>query len=120
MPRLEPGGPGLAVSPDHAWLAVAHGGKLSLVDNATRESHGAIELPFAGETDLILTLDRLFVFVRLESSTACLVYASPSLEPITSMELIGQAIPLAAVLDRVLVMGLQGEMPRILALSERT
>jgi hypothetical protein len=116
MPRLLPGAPGLAVSPDHVWLAVALDGKLTLVETATRETRGTIDLPFSGETDLILSAQHLFVFVRLESSTGCFVYALPSLESVTSMELIGLCTPLAAVQERILVVGMTHEMPRIVAL----
>jgi hypothetical protein len=116
MPRLEPGGPGLAVSPDHAWLAVAHGGKLTLIDTNTRETCAERELPSGTQSDVYLSVRAVYVFVRMESATGCYIFALPSLEPITSMELIGHAVPLGGVADRVLVVGLSGEMPRILAL----
>jgi hypothetical protein len=119
MPRLEPAGPGLAVSPDHAWLAVAHEGKLSLIETATREKRAEIDLPFYGQTDLILSRERLFALVRLESSTACLVFTLPALDPVTSMELIGLVQPMAAVHERVLVLGLHGELPRIVTLAAK-
>jgi hypothetical protein len=117
MPRLQPGAPGLAPSPDHAWVAVVHGGKLTLVETATREPRATIELPFAGDTDVLLSREHLFAFVRLESSTACLVYTLPALEPVTSMELIGMATPLAEVHERLLVVGLNGELPRMITLQ---
>jgi hypothetical protein len=116
MPRLEPGGPGLVVSPDHAWIAVASNGKLSLIDAASRETRATAELPAGGETDLYASAKHLFAFVRMEAATGCVIYALPSLEPVTSMELIGMATPIGGVQDRVLVVGLNGEMPRILAL----
>jgi hypothetical protein len=119
MPRLEPAGPGLAVSPDHAWLAVAHEGKLSVIDTATREKRGEIDLPFYGQTDLVLSRERLFALVRLESSTACLVFTLPALDPVTSMELIGLVQPMAAVHERLLVIGMHGELPRIVALAAK-
>src|SRR5437899_6071023 len=116
MPRLEPGGPGLAVSPDHAWLAVAHDGKLTLIDTNTRETRATRALPAGAQVDVYLSARAAYVFVRMEGSTGCYIHALPSLEPITSMELIGQAVPLGGVADRVLVVGPSGEMPRILAL----
>jgi hypothetical protein len=119
MPRIEPGGPGLAVSPDHAWLAVAHAGKLRLIDTGTRETVAEVEPSFSGETDLCLSQQHLFAFVRMEDSTACLVYTLPALAPVTSMELMGAARPMAMVQERILVAGMDGQQPRILGLGGR-
>jgi hypothetical protein len=115
MPRLLPDGPGLAVSPDHAWLAVAHDGHVQLIDTATREVRATCELK-PGPIDVYLSNQRLFAFVRMEGATGCYTFSLPKLEAITSMELIGHAIPLGGVQDRVLVVGPSGEMPRVLAL----
>src|SRR4051812_6403205 len=102
MPRLEPGGPGLAVSPDHQWLAVAHDGKLTLIDTNTREPRATRDVAEGTPTDVYLSARAAFVFVRMEAATGCFIYALPSLEPITSMELIGHAVPLGGTGDRVL------------------
>src|SRR3954452_9828889 len=105
MPRLLPGGPGLAVNTDHAYLAVASAGKLTLIDNDTREEVASVQLLAEGETDLYVSAQRVFAFIRMESSTGCVIYSIPTLEVITSMELIGHAVPLGGVQDRVLGAG---------------
>jgi hypothetical protein len=120
MPRLLPGGPGLGVSPDHAWLIIAHEGKLTVVDTATRKELRSVELPFSGETDLVVTAQkRLLAFVRLESSTALCAFTLPQLEPMTTMEMIGRAHPLATMAEQVFVVGEAGDLPRVVMLTAK-
>ena len=84
MPRLLAGGPGLAVSPDHALLAVAGSGRLTLHDAATREETAATHLP-AAESDLVFVSTggvlRLLAFVRREALTEVRSFSVPELQP---------------------------------------
>src|SRR5438045_474175 len=73
MPRLLAGGPGLAVSPDHALLAVVGSGRLTLHDAATREESAATHVP-AAESDVIFVSTggalRLLAFVLRQAGFA--------------------------------------------------
>jgi hypothetical protein len=122
MPRLLADGPGLAVSPDHALLAIAGGGRLRLCDTRTREqlaeaplSEDPVEIGFAQAAGSA----RLLAFVRHEATTQALAFLLPRLELAAQLELIGQVRPAAFVGDRVLVYNDAGEQPRIVTLAPR-
>src|SRR5689334_19061628 len=102
MPRLLAGGPGLGVSPDHRWIAVAGSGRLSLFEGATHEETSASHLP-AEETDLVFAEvvggGRVLAFTRRESATDVRSFSVPALEPCGYLEMVGTVRPLAVVGD---------------------
>lgn len=122
MPRLLAGGPGLGVSSDNAWIAVAGGGRLSLVDAATRAEAAAAHLP-AGEIDVVFASaagsPRLLAFHRRESATELAAYALPTLELTAQLVLQGLLHPAAAIGDRVLVYSDGGEGARMVVCTPR-
>lgn len=122
MPRLLAGGPGIAVSPDSAWIAVAGGGRLSLLDAATRAEAQATHLP-GGEIDLVFVRsvagERVLAFHRRDQVTDVRSYALPQLELSGALELTGLVRPRAVVGDRVLVYDDAGEHPRTLTVAPK-
>src|SRR5438067_13818137 len=120
MPRLLAGGPGLAVSPDHALLAVVGSGRLTLHDAATREESAATHVP-AAESDVIFVSTggalRLLAFVRREAVTEVRSFATPTLEPSGQLELEDAVRPLAVVGERVLCTAEAGERSRLVAVG---